>query len=220
MALARVQAVSALNTSFASSVAVTLTPTTGNILLAAIEADAVTANGITVTDSHGNTWTRIKSVAVSGTFDLEIWWAKAGTSTSTVVTATDNGGGVDSIIIVEEWSGAATTSPTDGSATGSGTGTTLADVGYTTTNANDLIWCAGVLSATANDLSAGSGFSNLTQNHTTFSNLGACSKVVSSTGLYSGNLMGSVSASWAEASMAIKQGTATTPSNLFFAAAS
>lgn len=208
MALTRVQAASALNTGFASSVAVTITPTSGNILLAAIEADTVAANGITVTDNHSNTWTRIRSISVASTFDLEIWWAKATTSTSTTVTATDNGGGVDSIICIEEWSGSAVTSPTDGSNTGSGVGTALADAGYTTTNANDLIWCAGVVALGANDLSAGSGFSNLTQNHTTFSNLGICSKVVSSTGSYAGSLTSSGSASWGAASVAIKQAAA------------
>lgn len=219
MALTRVQAATAKNTTFASVVTTTgITTTAGHIVMVCAEADTVAANGITITDSKANTWTRVISKSVVATFDLEIWYSiLTSAGASHTFTATDNGGGVDSIIIVEEWSGQAASAPTDGSSSNSGTGSPLTAGTITTTNANDLIWVAGAQAVGALDLTASTGYSNLTQNSTTFSNLGICSQVVSATGSYNGGFTSTVSVNWAAGAVAIKQLAAATtaPSSTF-----
>lgn len=209
MALTRIQAKSGLNTTFASSVASTAftSPlTNGSIIMVTVEADAGTANSInTPTDTAGNTYTRQKAVNVVATFELEIWTAQnTHTTASNVVTATDTNGGVDSIIIVEEWTGQATTTFTDGTSSNTGSLSPLTAGNIVTTNANDFIWVAGVEAVGASDLTAAAGYSNLTQANTTFSNLGICSQIVAATGTYNGGFTSSVGVSWACASIAIK----------------
>lgn len=208
MAFSLLQTKTGLNTTFASSVASTAFAnalTNGSIILVAWEGDAVAANGAsTPTDTAGNTYVRVFSKAVAATFDLEIWYAlNTHTTASNVVTITDNGGGVDSIIIVEEWSGNVSSSPTDGSSSNSGSLSPLTAGAFTTTHSNDLIWVAGVEAVNASDLTAGAGYTNLTQANTAFSNLGICSQV-GPIASYNGTFTSTVGVSWACGAVAIK----------------
>lgn len=212
MALSRLQATSGVDTTFASSVNATFASplTSGSIILLAWEGDVGAANSAnTPTDTAGNTYVRVLSNSVLSTFDLEIWYAlNTHTTASNKVTVTDTIGGSDGILVIEEWSGAATSSPTDGSASaGDATGlsSTPNSGSFSTANAADLIWTAAAITLGANDLSAGTGYSNLTQNHTTFSNLGIASKVVAATGSYAGAFTSSAVGSWACGAVAIKQ---------------
>lgn len=212
MALAPAQAaVTGKNTTFASSVvsAALASPlTNGSIIMVAWEGDGVSsANSANVpTDTAGNTYTRVLSKLVTATFDLEIWTAQnTHTTASNKVTVTDTGGGIDSTVVVEEWTGQATSSFTDGSSSNSGNLSPLTAGNIVTTNANDLIWVAGCEAVGASDLTAATGYSRLAQTSTTFTNLGICSQVVSSTGTYNGGFTSSVGVSWACAAVAIKQ---------------
>jgi hypothetical protein len=182
--------------------------------MVAAEADTVAANGITITDNKSNTWSRVQSKSVAATFDLEIWYSiLTSAGSGHTFTATDNGGGVDSIIAVEEWSGQAASSPTDGSNSNNGSGSSQTSGNVTTANANDLLWVAAVEALGSNGYSLGSGYSNLTQDSTTFSNLAIESQVVSATGTYNGAITGGVGVSWACGMVAIKQlAVAGTPS--------
>lgn len=187
MPLQRVQAVTGTNTSFASSVTSdSFTSKLGNFLVAVVEADVVAQNGITVTDNKGNPWSRAVSVSLASIFDLEIWYApiQIGGSGHTV-TGADNGGGVDSVIIVEEWSNVNFTSPYDvstGASDNTGTSTALNSGATESLSVEDeLVICAGVISAAGVSLSLGSGYSNLTTASTSFSILGLESKVISGT---------------------------------------
>lgn len=212
MALAQAQAAkTGLNTIFASSVSSTALAsplTNGSIIMVAWEGDAVAANGAnTPTDTAGNTYVRVLSKAVAATFDLEIWYAlNTHTTAANVVTITDTGGGVDSIIIVEEWIGNKSSTPTDGSSSNSGSLSPLTAGAFSTTHTNDLIWVAGVEAVAASDLTAGAGYSNLTQANTAFSNLGICSQV-GAAGSYNGTFTSSVGVSWACGAVAIQDST-------------
>lgn len=209
MALTLLQTKTGVDTTFASSVASTAFAnplTNGSIILVAWEGDAATAanSANTPTDTAGNTYVRVISKLVTATFDLEIWYAlNTHTTASNVVTITDTIGGSDGIIIVEEWSGNVSSSPTDGSSSNSGTTSPLTAGNIATTHSNDLIWVAGVEAVAANDLTAASGYSNLTQTSTAFSNLGICSQV-GAAGSYNGGFTSSVGVSWACAAVAIK----------------
>lgn len=187
------------NTSFASSVTLdaTITTSAGNLLIAIVEADTVAANGVTVSDNKGNTWSRAISTSLAATFDLEVWYTVITTGGSGhQITATDNGGGVDSILIVEEWSGN-TTTPLDVSVGATGVTSTALNSGAsaTTAQANELVIGAGVASG-AVTLTPGSGYSNLNQANTTFSTLAFESKTVSAVGTQTATMTSSASGSW------------------------
>lgn len=210
MAFTRKQVASGTDTTFASSVNATFaSPLTNNsIILLAWEGDGATATNKanTPTDTAGNTYVRVLSKLVSATFDLEIWYAlNTHTTASNKVTVTDTLAGADGTLIIEEWTANATSSPTDGSNSNSGTISPLTAGAIATTNANDLIWVAGCEAVGANDLTAATGYSNLTQTHTTFTNIGICSQVVSSTSSYNGGFTSSTGVSWACGAVAIKQ---------------
>lgn len=197
MAFSRVQVFSGTNTAFASTVTTSsVTVTAGNLIIGIAEADTVAANGITFTDSKGNAWSRAKSTSLAATFDLEIWYAIATVGGSGyTVTAADNGGGVDSLIICEEWSGQAA-SPFDVAAGTTGTVSTALDSGATgtTAQANELVIGAGAVSLTT--LSAGAGYSNLNTVATAFTRLGFESKTVSAKGTQNATMTAGANASW------------------------
>ncbi len=198
MSFSRVQAFSGQNTSFASVVTTSsVTATAGNLMIAVAEADTVVQNGITVTDSKGNTWNRVISTSIAATFDSELWYSVIATGGSGyTVTANDNGLGVDSLIIVEEWSGAALTSAADKSAGTSGIGTALSS-GATaaTVQAAELVIGAGVVSGDVT-MTAGATYSNLTEINTIFSTLAFESKVVAATGVQTATMTAGTAGSW------------------------
>lgn len=203
MAITRVQGTTGKNTTFASSVVSTAfgsTVTAGNYLILAWEGDANLVNSAnTPTDNKGgNTWIKASSHANSnsGIFDLEIWYAKVvNGGTGMTVTVTDTGGGVDSTLIVEEWSGIAAVTPLDGhheADDNSTAGGTFDSGAITTTNANDVIWVAACQSIGTATFTAGTNFSNKIQTNTTFTTIGAASRVVAATAAYHGLITSSV----------------------------
>lgn len=199
MALARVGVHTGTNTTFASTVTTaSWTSTAGNMLIAIAEADTVAANGVTVSDSKGNTWIRVASNAIAATFDLETWVAYNITGgASHTVTAVDTGGGVDSLLIVEEWSGAATTSALDKTTGTTGLASTALNSGATaaTTQAAEVVIGAGVASGNVT-MTAGAGYSNLTKVNTTFSTLAFESQIVASTGAQTATMTSGTAGSW------------------------
>jgi hypothetical protein len=168
------------------------------MLIAIAEADTVAQNGITVSDNKGNTWSRVISTPLAATFDLEVWASYNITGgASHTVTAADNGGGVDSLIIVEEWSGAALTSAADQSVGATGTVSSAANSGAsgTTTQADEVV--IGAVAASGNrTFTAGSGYSNGNKVNTTFSSLFFESQIVSATGAQTATATISANVSW------------------------
>jgi hypothetical protein len=199
MALSRIGVHTGTNTTFASSVTTaSWTSTAGNALIAIVEADTVAQNGITVTGNNSTSWSRVISTSLAATFDLEVWVALniAGGAGQTV-TATDNGGGVDSLIIVEEWSGVASASAIDKSAGATGTSSSAANSGATatTTQADEVV--IGAVAASGNrTFTVGAGFSNGNKVNTTFSSLFFESQIVAATGTQTATATISASVSW------------------------
>jgi len=199
MAIARVGLHTGANTTFSSSVTTeSWTSTSGNALIAIVEADVVAQNGVTVTDNKGNTWNRVISTALAATFDLEVWVALNITGgAGHTVTATDNGGGVDSLIMVEEWSGIASASAVDKFVGATGINSSAANSGATatTTQADELV--IGAVSASGNrTFTEGAGYSNGNKVNTTFSSLFFESKIVSATGAQTATATISANVSW------------------------
>lgn len=219
MAYSLAQVKTGVNTTFASSVSSTAFAnalTNGSLIVVWWEGDAVALNGANApTDTALNVYTRAGSVAVAATFDLECWYTiNTHTTAANIVTVTDNGGGVDSIVIVQEWTGNKSSAPIDGSSTNTGTLSPLTSGSFSTTHNNDLISVGGVEAVAASDLTAGAGYTNLTQANTAFSNLGTCSQV-GGIAAYNGTFTSSVGVSWACAAIAFKD-SATDPVVHFF----
>ena len=202
MALARIQSASGVNTTYASTVNATFSSTLTNpsLILVAFAADLETTAANTPTDTAGNTYVKAARLAATGNgTDMEIWYAlNTHATASNKVTVTDNGAGVDSIVLIEEWTGAKTSGAFDKTAQAVGSGTAL-DSGATATlsQAAELVWVMGINTlGTGNQLSLATGFTNLTQNNVPGDiNAGIASKVVSSTTAVHG-LMTTASDSW------------------------
>ena len=134
---------SAAGTAAATSSALTATfPSatgTGHLLVVAASLYTGATNHVTsVTDSAGDTWTRVGSYFQSGhNSDGELWFtvASAPSSTVTVHTAT----AASMVFQVQEFSGVVTTNPLDTSAGASNTGTTAASGNLTPAAPHDLL---------------------------------------------------------------------------------
>ena len=110
-----------------------------------------------VTDSGGNTWTRIGAYFVSGRYsDGEMWYtANAKAATSVVVHTT---GTVVTAIAVQEFAGVGTTSPLDVSAGTSNTSTAASSGSVTPTASTDLVVGFVAGHKTAQSISVGAGY--------------------------------------------------------------
>ncbi|MDE1839577.1 MAG: hypothetical protein KGH87_06625 [Thaumarchaeota archaeon] len=143
-----------------------------NSLLVACFSWFAPATSVTVTDSQGNTWTKITTVTDGYGDNIDMWYAvgcKAGANT---VTVTGVGGSIGGIgLNLLEYSYAATTVPTDGSSTRTATtpvnGTDAMTTGsWTTTRNGGLIVCCSVefsSSAQYAAIAAGTGFTMRSQ---------------------------------------------------------
>lgn len=197
----QIQAASGVDTTFASSVSATFANPNngGNIILLAWEGDGATAinKANTPTDTAGNTYVRLLSAINSGSFDLEVWVAyNIKDKVGNVVTVTDTLAGADGTLIVEEWANATIKTTLLGSISNTGSVSPITSGNIVTVNPNVLLWVAAAEAVGASDLTAQTGFSNLTQTSTTFSNIGICSQVVNATGTYNGGFTSSVGVSW------------------------
>ena len=197
MAITRVQKTSAVDTTFASTVsAASITPAAGNCLIAVVAADVVPLSGCTVSDSQNNAWTRITTLSAAATFDLEIWASLNVVNAATIVRSHDTGGGVDSEIIVEEWSGIATTNAIDQSHSATGeSNAPNSGASPATTQADELVIGAAVGSSPCG-YTLGAGYTNLDTTATSYDVLAFESKVVAATGAQTATFSLSASPSW------------------------
>lgn len=134
------------NNSGATSVVVTISTTTGNLLVANIHVNSETAITVTsVTDTASNTWTKaVNTTSSTGSGNrAEIWYAANATAVSSV-TVTISAAQVV-VANISEYSGVATSSPLDGTPQGvsrtscSTGGSACTSPSLTTTNADDLL---------------------------------------------------------------------------------
>ena len=113
--------------------------TTGDLLVLSASVYTGTTNHITsVTDSAGNSWTRIGAFSISShNSDGEMWYSSNATSASTVTVHTASAASVS--FEVQEFAGVAASSPLDASIGSSNTGTTANSGTVTPTLANELV---------------------------------------------------------------------------------
>lgn len=199
----QLQSTSGVNNTFASTVNATfgiaLTP--GSKIIVSFNADLTTTRANTPTDTAGNTYVRVTQTSVGVTIgeDAEVWYADNTSSTaSNKVTVTDNGAGVDSGIIIEEWSGLTAGNADQSTAAQDSAPGTAMDSGATGTlaQANEVIITHAWNNLNSNSMSLTSPYTGLTQNHTTSpTGMGTSSQVVASTASVHG-LMTTVSSDW------------------------
>ena len=114
-------------------------PTTGgDLLVASISEYTGATNPITsVTDTAGNTWTRVAGYNSSGhNSNGELWYAAGAKATTTVTAHTASAASMS--FVVQEFSGVATTSPVDTATGTSATGTVASSGSTASSAANDL----------------------------------------------------------------------------------
>ena len=141
-----------------SSVAVTypVAQTAGNLNIVAVGWNDTTSTVSSISDSQGNTYTLAIGPTTGTGLRQSIYYAPNIKGGSNTVTVTFNQAAIWVDVRVLEYSGLSTTSPLDVTAGAVGTGTSASSGAATTTVANELIFAAGMTTATFK--SAGTGF--------------------------------------------------------------
>jgi hypothetical protein len=143
-----VQNTAVAGASKATTLGVTLgsTPTNGNTLIAVITAAGQyqTTGQVTGISETGATWTKAVAQGSKGQCDTEIWYANNVSGASTSITITQSASGYMSAVVAE-YSGLATSSVLDKTASNSNSGSSTGDTGTTatTTQAAEL-WIGGI----------------------------------------------------------------------------
>jgi hypothetical protein len=185
--------------------------TAGNLIIVAIQGSAISSNP-TVSDSRGNTYTKIGSVnGGGGPAYSYLYYAKNIAAGANTVTVTLNNGG-DLGFHISEWSGLDTTSPVTASSTGVATSsaTLWSASSLTTTAANSLLFSFGGTESSAETFTAGTNFTKITDqpSHSSMAQY----RVVSSTGSYNSTMtVNTADSAWVVIMAAFKAATVVTP---------
>jgi len=211
-AIIRVQG-DARGTSTSSPISVTMSaaPQQGDTLIAVIVTRSYTAySTVSSITQTGVTWTHVTSGQGSGYLDVEIWIGVVGSGASSSASVAVGSSVVAGVADICEYKGIAS-SPTDETASNSGSSTTT-DTGTTptTTQANEL-WIGGIVSASGSQLtSPTNGFTLLDgAGYNYLISAAYLEKIVSSAGTADSGTTAS-SAQWAGCIAAFKAATATT----------
>jgi outer membrane protein assembly factor BamB len=163
-----------------ASLAFSKANTAGNLIVAYVVWD--NPGAVTVSDTRGNTYTAATARQSWGNnWSAQVFYSSGIRAGSNTVTATF-GTSINSfgIVYLHEYSGLANVSPVDVSASAAGSSASMSSGAVTTTQANDLLFAAGV--STVSVTTAGTGF---TKRLTGFDNLTE-DRVVTTTGSYAG----------------------------------
>lgn len=216
MAQAYIQSVSKPSTGVSpmTSLAFGSSTTTGNLIVVTVSDNGGVTNGITsVTDSKGNTYTKIPNES-DGSSTLSMWYAKniTGGASHTVTIAWNTSLVSQASFIAQEFSGSDTTSPLDRYTSAHSTSTTPSSGATPTTTTDAQLVVAGVAYFSTNTTTTlGSGYSNLASTGITNANVSMESKVISSAAAQTGTFTLAASKSWAAGVATFKAtgGTAT-----------
>jgi outer membrane protein assembly factor BamB len=183
----------------------------GNLIVAYVVWD--NPGTVTLSDTRGNTYTAATARQSWGNnWSAQVFYASGISAGSNTVTATF-GTSIKSfgIVYLHEYSGLANVSPVDVSASAAGSSASMSSGAVTTTQANDLLFGAGV--STNSVTTAGTGF---TARLTGFGNLTE-DRIVTTTGSYAGTATQNGTA-WAMQLVAFRaaSGGAGPPSKLTF----
>lgn len=187
MAISRIQSTTATTTA-GSTIAVTYgsSPTNGNFLVATISTKRTTSPVTSITQT-GATW--VLAISIVGTTigannTTDIWYAENISGASTSVTV-NLGGSTNASCVFAEYSGLATSSTLDQTASDAddyGTRTNTTGTTSTTTKANEL-WIGGITDNTGSAwIGAGGGFTKVAESLGTLVCTAFDELIVSSTG--------------------------------------
>src|SRR6266852_3745695 len=151
------------NQTVATSTAVTITTTAGNLLVAIAYSDLGSGATFTITDSVGQTWTTVPNTPFGvGNGRMQMWY-RPNSASVTSVTVTASGSGTLPVVVYEI-NGAATGTPFDANASNaatssnSATGASLGSGTLSTNNANDILIYGVGENANTSGWTAGSGY--------------------------------------------------------------
>ena len=179
------------------SVAFPTSNTAGNLILAFVRM-STTSQTVTLKDSASNTYVEaVTQVQSSDGSQVHLFYAKSIFGVANTVTATFSSSNNHPWLAIYEYKGLSTTTPLDQTAHGQGSNTAPnSGATPTTTSANELVFAAmGLPSSYSGTQTAGSGYS-LLQNDTATSPASNESKLVTSTGSYTGTFNLGSSANW------------------------
>lgn len=170
--------------------------TSGNLIVVTTSDDSgATSNGISVSDSKGNTYTKALHTANAST--LSMWYAPNITGgASHTVTATWSTAATGRVTVVaQEFDGGFNT--LDKSTSGAGSSTTPSSgATATTAAANETVVGGASYAGAATTITAGSGYTNLGTVSVANAGIGQESKVVSSTGAQTATFSLAASRAW------------------------
>ncbi len=160
-AIARVGTATVFDNGTATTGTVTIPATTaGNLLVVVISGGAGTGGGSSAVNLGATPMTKaIQSINTSGTNEVTIWYLANIPAAQTTVTwsyAAGTGGTTDNGIIVQQYSGAATVTPVDVTATwnSAATAVTVLNSGTATATAANELWIGGLNCLTSGTWSA------------------------------------------------------------------
>lgn len=201
MAIAYVQTITKTSTGSTpmTSSAFGSSTTTGNLIVVSVSDNGGVTGGITsVTDSKGNTYTKIANEQ-DGSSTLSMWYAKniTGGASHTITIAWNTGLVSQASFTAQEFSGCDTTSPLD-RYIGAHSSSTSPSSGATTATTTDAQLVVGGLAyfGTAVTPTAGAGYSNLDSGAFTNANVGQESKVIASAAAQTATFTLSSSRDW------------------------
>lgn len=164
MAIAHVQSTAHQGTGASVAKAFASNVTAGNAIIVGVTSFSAALNAGSCTDSLGNTYTRLAAPAVDGSVQTTIYYAMniAGGACTVTITPGDSG---DVSLVISEFSGLATSSMADQSATGTPNSTTPATAATgTTAQADELVYGVGGHSGAAATISPGGTFTQAAEN--------------------------------------------------------
>lgn len=160
-AIARVGTATVLNNATAATGTVTIPATTaGNLLVVVISGGAGATGGSSAVNLGATAMTKaIQSFNTAGTNEVTIWYLAnipGGQTTVTWSYAAGTGGTLDNGIVVQQYSGAATVTPVDVTATwnSGATAVTVLNTGTATATAANELWIGGLNNLTTGTWSA------------------------------------------------------------------
>ena len=170
--------------------------TAGNLIVALVRMSTTTQT-VRVTDSAGNPYTQaVSQVQSADGHQLQIFYARNVIGGANTVKATFSGTNAHPWLAIYEYKGLSATSPVDQTAAAQGSGTTPnTGASSTTRAANELVFVGTGLPANTVTATAGAGYTMGLQDTTT-ARAATESKVVSSTGSYTGTFTLSGTSNW------------------------
>lgn len=199
----------ASNSGTGTTVSVTLSSVTSNntIVVGIITAFTAFSAPTSITDSQGNWYTRVAGPTTVSNGSLYTYVGGKVTGGFTSLTVNFSGSGQNNAVIVREYSGVVWT-PFDVSAAGTGNSTALSSgATVTTRHANQIVVGIGTQTLNSVTLSAGSGFSNLTQYAGGSAKIAIEDKEVTSLGTQTTTMTSSQSWNWAMHAVTLMLGT-------------